>query len=57
MLEEDETFDDLAIEIEILKLCSHKRVVKLFGAWKKGEELFVCLARIWPSSSSPSTLT
>lgn len=40
-LEEGETFDDLAIEISILKMCSHPNIVKFYGGWKKGDELFV----------------
>jgi len=34
-LEEDETFDDLAIEISVLKTCSQENIVKFYGAWKK----------------------
>lgn len=41
-LEEDESFDDLKVEIALLKQCSHKNIVKYVGSWKKGEELFVC---------------
>ena len=30
-LEEDETFDDLAIEISILKMCDHENIVRFYG--------------------------
>ena len=39
-LEEDETFDDLAIEIAVLKRCQHPKIVKYIGSWKKDNELF-----------------
>jgi hypothetical protein len=40
-LEEDETFDDLVGELEILQVCHSPFVVKYFGAYKSGQELFV----------------
>jgi hypothetical protein len=40
-LEEDDTFEEMMIEILILQKCSDKNIVKYFGSWKKGEELFV----------------
>lgn len=42
-LEEDDTFEEMMIEILILQKCSDKNIVKYFGSWKKGEELFVRL--------------
>ena len=41
-LEEDETFDDLVIEIEVLTQCHHPNVVGYFGCWRKNDELHVC---------------
>lgn len=40
----DDTFDDLAIEIEILRKCNHENIVKYHGSWLKGKELFVRIA-------------
>jgi len=41
-LEEDDTFEEMMIEILVLQKCNdHKNVVKYFGSWKKGDELFV----------------
>eukprot|EP01114_Cavostelium_apophysatum_P003871 TRINITY_DN1400_c0_g1_i4.p1 TRINITY_DN1400_c0_g1~~TRINITY_DN1400_c0_g1_i4.p1 ORF type:complete len:1584 (-),score=580.27 TRINITY_DN1400_c0_g1_i4:69-4820(-) len=42
-LEEDETFDDLIIEIDILKKCNHPNIVKYYGSWLKGKELFIVM--------------
>lgn len=41
-LEEDETFEDLVVEIEVLSKCHHPNVVGYFGCWCKGDELHVC---------------
>jgi hypothetical protein len=35
------------IEILILQKCEHKNIVKYFGSWKKGEELFVRWVGVW----------
>jgi hypothetical protein len=40
-LEEDETFEDLVIEIEIMSKCHHDNIVGYFGSWRKNDELFV----------------
>lgn len=42
-LEEDDTFEEMMIEILILQKCSDKNIVKYFGSWKKGEELFIAM--------------
>jgi serine/threonine protein kinase len=42
-LEEDETFEDLAIEIDVLKKCSHRNIVGFYGSWSKGKELFIAM--------------
>jgi hypothetical protein len=42
-LEEGESFDDLAIEIDILKSSAHPNIVKHHGAWKKDNELFIAM--------------
>ena len=41
-LEEDETFEDLVVEIEVLSKCHHPNIVGYFGCWSKGDELHVC---------------
>ncbi len=53
---EDETFDDLAIEIDVLQICKEEpTVVSYYGSWKKGNELFVSefLLLLWCSRSLP----
>jgi hypothetical protein len=50
-LEEDDTFEEMMIEILILQKCSDKNIVKYFGSWKKGEELFV--RPIFPTGLAP----
>eukprot|EP01132_Coremiostelium_polycephalum_P003594 gene3594-4476_t len=42
-LDEDETFDDLVVEIDILNRCNHNNVVKYYGSWVKGDELFIAM--------------
>ncbi|KAH3762260.1 STE/STE20/MST protein kinase [Pelomyxa schiedti] len=42
-LEEDETFDDLVIEIDVLSKCSHPNIVGYFGSWKRNDELFIAM--------------
>jgi len=43
-LEEDDTFEEMMIEILVLQKCNdHKNVVKYFGSWKKGDELFIAM--------------
>jgi len=39
--EEDEALEDIMVEIDILKKCNHENIVKFYGAYKKGDELFV----------------
>lgn len=41
--EEDDAIEDLMVEIEILKKCSHPNIVKFYGAYKKGEEIFIAM--------------
>eukprot|EP01102_Stenamoeba_stenopodia_P006951 TRINITY_DN1945_c0_g2_i9.p1 TRINITY_DN1945_c0_g2~~TRINITY_DN1945_c0_g2_i9.p1 ORF type:complete len:134 (+),score=31.01 TRINITY_DN1945_c0_g2_i9:228-629(+) len=40
---EDETMEDLLIEVSVLKQCSHPNIIHFFGAYKKGNELFIAL--------------
>ncbi|EFA81944.1 putative protein serine/threonine kinase [Heterostelium album PN500] len=42
-LDEDETFDDLVVEIDILNRCNHQNIVKYYGSWVKGDELFIAM--------------
>ena len=42
-LAEDETFDDLVIEIEVLSRCHHPNIVGYFGCWRKKDELFIAM--------------
>ena len=42
-LAEDETFDDLVIEIEVLSKCHHPNIVGYFGCWRKKDELFIAM--------------
>eukprot|EP01087_Luapelamoeba_hula_P008250 TRINITY_DN2058_c1_g1_i1.p1 TRINITY_DN2058_c1_g1~~TRINITY_DN2058_c1_g1_i1.p1 ORF type:complete len:446 (+),score=78.24 TRINITY_DN2058_c1_g1_i1:34-1338(+) len=43
-LEEDDTFEEMMIEIQVLERCvGHENVVKYCGSWKKGEELFIAM--------------
>ncbi len=42
-LEEDETFDDLKVEIALLKKCHHPKIVEYIGGWQKGTELFIAM--------------
>lgn len=39
--DEDEIPEDLMIEIALLKQCSHENIVKYFGGYRKGDEIFV----------------
>jgi len=41
--EEDEVLDDFLVEIAILRKCKNKNIVGFFGAWMKGEELFIAM--------------
>lgn len=41
-LQEGESFDDLAVEIEVMTRCHHENVVSFFGCWIKNDELHVC---------------
>jgi hypothetical protein len=47
-LEEGESFDDLAIEIDVLKTSSNENIVKYYGSWKKENELFVSFTNCMP---------
>jgi serine/threonine protein kinase len=40
-LEDDDSLADLLLEIEILKKCNHPNIVRFFGAYQKGEEIYV----------------
>eukprot|EP00727_Mastigamoeba_balamuthi_P006390 m51a1_g2371 putative serine threonine-protein kinase 10 (1901) ;mRNA; r:655050-664826 len=40
-LEEDETFEDLVIEIEVLTRCRNENIIGYFGSWRKADELFI----------------
>ncbi|KAN0025672.1 hypothetical protein ACTFIU_010266 [Dictyostelium citrinum] len=42
-LDEDETFEDLVVEIDILNRCNHNNIVKYYGSWVKGDELFIAM--------------
>jgi len=42
-LDEDETFEDLVVEIDILHRCNHNNIVKYYGSWVKGDELFIAM--------------
>ena len=42
-LQEGESFDDLAVEIEVMTRCHHENVVSFFGCWIKNDELHVCV--------------
>ena len=39
--DEDEIPEDLMIEIALLKKCQHPNIVKYFGGYRKGDEIFV----------------
>ena len=39
--DEDEVPEDLMIEIALLKQCDHKNIVKYYGGYRKGDEIFV----------------
>lgn len=39
----DETFDDLKVEIALLKKCHHPKIVEYIGGWQKGSELFIAM--------------
>jgi len=41
--EEDEDLNDFLVEIAVLKKCSHENIVGFYGAWLKGEELFIAM--------------
>eukprot|EP01117_Protostelium_nocturnum_P007762 TRINITY_DN2779_c1_g1_i1.p1 TRINITY_DN2779_c1_g1~~TRINITY_DN2779_c1_g1_i1.p1 ORF type:complete len:908 (+),score=435.89 TRINITY_DN2779_c1_g1_i1:130-2853(+) len=41
--EEDEVLDDFLVEITILRKCKHHNIVGFYGAWMKGEELFIAM--------------
>eukprot|EP01105_Mastigella_eilhardi_P019688 TRINITY_DN464_c0_g2_i2.p1 TRINITY_DN464_c0_g2~~TRINITY_DN464_c0_g2_i2.p1 ORF type:complete len:1134 (-),score=397.84 TRINITY_DN464_c0_g2_i2:88-3288(-) len=42
-LEKGECFDDLVIELDVLKHCNHPNVVGYFNSWAKNNELFIGL--------------
>lgn len=42
-LPEDESFDDLLLELELLKRCQHPNIVSLKGVYQKGPELFISM--------------
>lgn len=39
--EEDELPEDLMVEIALLKQCRNKNVVRYYGGYRKGDEIFV----------------
>ena len=41
--DEDEIPEDLMIEIALLKQCSHENIVKYFGGYRKGDEIFIAM--------------
>ena len=43
--DEDEIPEDLMIEIALLKKCQHPNIVKYFGGYRKGDEIFVRMTR------------
>jgi serine/threonine protein kinase len=53
------TLDELLIEVEILKRCSHPNIVKCFGAHHKGNDVVVSasLLHYFPHSSPSSLLS
>eukprot|EP01105_Mastigella_eilhardi_P004721 TRINITY_DN1632_c2_g1_i4.p1 TRINITY_DN1632_c2_g1~~TRINITY_DN1632_c2_g1_i4.p1 ORF type:complete len:1194 (-),score=395.22 TRINITY_DN1632_c2_g1_i4:56-3592(-) len=42
-LDEEDTLQDLAIEVEVLAQCAHPNIVGFFGCWQKDEELFIAM--------------
>ena len=40
--DEDELPEDLMIEIALLKNIEHPNIVKYYGGYRKGDEIFVC---------------
>eukprot|EP01105_Mastigella_eilhardi_P003998 TRINITY_DN1528_c0_g2_i3.p1 TRINITY_DN1528_c0_g2~~TRINITY_DN1528_c0_g2_i3.p1 ORF type:complete len:967 (-),score=285.75 TRINITY_DN1528_c0_g2_i3:174-3074(-) len=40
-LEEDETFEDLKIELYVMSKCHSPNIVAFFGSWRKDDELFI----------------
>lgn len=40
--EEDDDVSEF-VELFILNKCKHPNIVQLYGTWKKGNEIFVCL--------------
>eukprot|EP01101_Sappina_pedata_P008223 TRINITY_DN4510_c0_g1_i1.p1 TRINITY_DN4510_c0_g1~~TRINITY_DN4510_c0_g1_i1.p1 ORF type:complete len:1003 (+),score=529.39 TRINITY_DN4510_c0_g1_i1:52-3060(+) len=40
---DDEPIDDLILELNLLKKCSHPNIVKLLGAYQKGPEIFISM--------------
>ena len=45
--DEDEIPEDLMIEIALLKQCNHENIVKYFGGYRKGDEIFVYLIKLF----------
>eukprot|EP01116_Phalansterium_solitarium_P019532 TRINITY_DN5496_c0_g1_i1.p1 TRINITY_DN5496_c0_g1~~TRINITY_DN5496_c0_g1_i1.p1 ORF type:complete len:1067 (-),score=461.99 TRINITY_DN5496_c0_g1_i1:270-3470(-) len=41
--EADENFEEFLVEINILRKCQHETIVGFFGAWVKGEEIFIAM--------------
>jgi hypothetical protein len=40
--DEDEVPEDLMVEIALLKEVDHVNIVKYYGGYRKGDEIFVC---------------
>eukprot|EP01097_Dermamoeba_algensis_P005771 TRINITY_DN3640_c0_g1_i2.p1 TRINITY_DN3640_c0_g1~~TRINITY_DN3640_c0_g1_i2.p1 ORF type:complete len:1008 (-),score=330.85 TRINITY_DN3640_c0_g1_i2:135-3158(-) len=42
-IQDEDAYNDLLMEIGIMKRCSHPNVVKFFGAYQQGEELWIAM--------------
>eukprot|EP01104_Vermistella_antarctica_P010373 TRINITY_DN276_c0_g1_i1.p1 TRINITY_DN276_c0_g1~~TRINITY_DN276_c0_g1_i1.p1 ORF type:complete len:1405 (+),score=445.67 TRINITY_DN276_c0_g1_i1:412-4626(+) len=42
-LEDEDSFTDLMFEISILRKCEHPNIVKFFGAYQKGDEIYIAM--------------
>eukprot|EP01103_Thecamoeba_quadrilineata_P018499 TRINITY_DN705_c1_g1_i1.p1 TRINITY_DN705_c1_g1~~TRINITY_DN705_c1_g1_i1.p1 ORF type:complete len:1109 (-),score=351.66 TRINITY_DN705_c1_g1_i1:112-3438(-) len=42
-LEDEDSMSDLLLEIDILRKCDHKNIVKFFGSYQKGDEIYIAM--------------